>query len=243
MKKKFGLIGEKLSHSFSKEYFTQKFLKLKLEASYENLELSDISQIKPILESNVFQGLNVTIPYKESILPYLDQLDVSAASVQAVNCVKLNQGESIGFNTDIFGFQQMIKPFLESHHEKALILGTGGASKAVEKVLTDLGIVVFYASRNPKNDREVKYYEINQTMLQLCGLIINTTPVGMYPDINDAPDIPYQFLNEGHLVVDLIYNPSETLFLKRAKEQGATVMNGETMLLQQAEKSWEIWNS
>lgn len=243
MTKKYGLIGQKLSHSFSKKFFEKKFRDQSIDGTYENFEMEDISGIQAVFQIGNLAGLNVTIPYKEVILPFLDDLDESAKMVGAVNCIQVKNGKRIGYNTDVFGFRQMIKPFLESHHERALILGKGGASKAVASVLKELGLSVFFVTRNPKEENDFAYNEINERMIQSCGIIVNTTPVGMFPDIDTAPEIPYTFLTDKNLVVDLIYNPKETLFMKRARSFGANVINGETMLYQQAEKSWEIWNS
>lgn len=243
MSKQFGLIGKKLGHSFSKSFFEKKFENLNFDGVYQNFELASIDQVKPLLTDSSIIGLNVTIPYKESIIPYLDTLDPVAEKVGAVNCIQLKNGKSKGFNTDVFGFSQAIKPFLESHHERALILGTGGASKAVDFVLTELGLAVFFISRQPEKENHFSYDDINENMVRSCGIIVNTTPVGMYPEINQCPSFPFEYLNSSHLVIDLIYNPKETEFLKKAKAAGSTVLNGEIMLVQQAEKSWEIWNS
>jgi len=243
MTKKYGLIGKKLGHSFSKDFFEKKFRNLNLDVTYENFELADISAIKTVFEIPELVGLNVTIPYKQSVIPFLDQLDETAKAVGAVNCIHLKNGQKTGYNTDVFGFRQMIKPFLESHHERALILGKGGASKAVEYVLKELGLAVFFATRNPEEEHDFGYDEINERMIQACGIIVNTTPLGMFPDVEFFPQIPYEFLTDKNLAVDLIYNPKETVFMKKARSFGANAINGETMLHQQAEKSWEIWNS
>lgn len=243
MKKRYGLIGKKLEHSFSKKFFEQKFKELNKDAVYDNFELTEIGEVNKIFSLKGLVGLNVTIPYKEAIIPFLDQLDDEAKAVGAVNCIHLKNGQKTGYNTDVFGFRQMIKPFLESHHERALILGSGGASKAVAHVLKELGIFVFFASRIPKDEVDFSYSDINENMIRSCGIIVNTTPVGMFPEIENSPSIPYEFMTNKNLVVDLIYNPKETLFLEKAKSFGANTINGETMLYQQAEKSWEIWNS
>lgn len=242
MKKKYGLIGKKLSHSFSKSFFENKFQSLNIDCSYDNFELETISEITNVFDTPHLVGLNVTIPYKEAVIPFLDELDESAKAVQAVNCIHLKNGKRIGYNTDVFGFRQMIKPFLESHHERALILGKGGAAKAVAHVLNELGLAVFFVTRNPKDENDFSYNDINEAMIRSCGIIVNTTPVGMFPNIENSPAIPYEFLSDKNLAVDLIYNPKETLFMKNAKSFGANAINGETMLHQQAEKSWEIWN-
>jgi len=239
---KFALLGKTLGHSFSKKFFTEHFAKTAIEATYENIELADISDVKNVLTQD-FNGFNVTIPFKESIIPFLDELSPEAKVIGAVNTVKLVNGKAIGYNTDAFGFQQSIKPFLTNLHDRALILGTGGASKAVAFVLKNIGIDVLYVSRNPSKPNEFSYTDINEYMLSACKLIVNTTPIGTFPNITESPIFPYQFLTAEHLVVDLIYNPSETLFLHQAKQAGATILNGESMLKEQALKSWEIWNS
>jgi shikimate dehydrogenase len=239
---KFALLGKTLGHSFSEKFFKEHFAKTAIEATYENIELSDITDVRNILTQN-FNGFNVTIPYKESIIPFLDEVSSQAKVIGAVNTIAMRNGKSIGYNTDAFGFQQSIKPFLTNLHEKALILGTGGASKAVAFVLKNIGIDVLYVSRNPSKPNEFSYHDINENMLRACKLIVQTTPVGTFPSITDCPVFPFQHLTSEHLVVDLIYNPSETLFLHQAKQAGATILNGESMLKEQALKSWEIWTS
>ena len=241
--KKFGLIGKSLKHSFSKSFFEKKFADLKTDAQYVNYELNEISEFPLIAKGEGLSGLNVTIPYKESIIPYLDDLDITAKQIGAVNCVQFKDGKLTGHNTDAFGFKQLIKPFFESHHERAIIIGTGGASKAVNFVLEELGVSVIYLSRNPKKRNEFSYDDVNENMMRFNKIIVNTTPVGMFPNVDEAPAIPYEFLTPQHLVIDLIYNPKETMFLQKAKAHGAVTINGETMLHQQAERSWEIWNS
>jgi shikimate dehydrogenase len=237
---KYGLIGENLTHSFSKAYFTQKFTEKGIDALYENIELGSIEDVRSVLLQD-YRGCNVTMPYKEAIIPFLDELSAEAKLVNAVNTIEFKEGKTIGHNTDVFGFKQMIKPFFKSHHERAMIIGTGGASKAVAHVLEELGANVIYISRNPKGDNQFAYTDINENMIKFNGIIVNTTPLGMFPKINEAVQLPYEFMNEKHLAIDLIYNPAETLFLKNAKRQGAWVLNGQTMLHQQAEKSWGIW--
>jgi shikimate dehydrogenase len=243
MTKKYGLIGKNLQHSFSKKFFEEKFRLLQLDASYENFEIEWIGSVEKIFKRPELAGLNVTVPYKELVMDYLDELDELAEQVGAVNCIRIKNGETTGYNTDVFGFRQMVKPFLEAHHERALILGKGGASKAVAYVLKELGLAVFYATRNPEDSTDFAYEDVNEQMIQSCGIIVNTTPLGMFPDIDIAPQIPYEFMSDKNLAVDLIYNPKETLFMKKAKSFGSNAINGETMLHQQAEKSWEIWNS
>lgn len=241
--KTYGLIGKTLKHSFSKSYFSEKFEKMNISAEYLNFEVDNKDGLKAILSSEHVQGYNVTIPYKQEVIPFLDELDESAKAVGAVNTIKRIDNKLLGFNTDVYGFKQMIKPFFKSHHERAIILGTGGASKAVEYVLKDLGCSPIFISRNPEGTNQFHYSDINDIMLQSCPVIVNTTPVGMYPHVEGVVNIPYQALNDKNLVIDLIYNPLETEFLKKAKAQGAWTLNGLTMLHQQAEKAWEIWNS
>lgn len=213
------------------------------DGSYQNFELPSITDVTEIFKKPQLVGLNVTIPYKEAILPYLDELDETAKAIGAVNCIHLKNEKKVGYNTDAFGFAQMLKPFLETHHERALILGKGGSSKAVSYVLNQLGVRVFFVTRKPVEDNDYGYSDINDQMISACGIIVNSTPLGMFPDIDQAPEIPYHFLTSKHLCVDLIYNPKETRFMKMSKDKGATAINGETMLHQQAERSWEIWNS
>ena len=243
MKRKFGLIGKSLGHSFSKSYFERKFNESKIDAEYSNYELPEIDDVIPLLRNEGLAGLNVTIPYKESIIPHLNQLSEVATKVGAVNTVKFLDGKLIGFNTDVYGFKQMIKPFFKSRHERAIILGTGGASKAVAHVLEGLGCDVIYISRNPQKENEFSYDDVNENMMTFCKIIVNCTPKGTYPEIEECPDIPYGFVTEEHLAIDLIYNPVETEFLRRCKGKGAWTLNGKTMLEQQAERAWEIWNS
>lgn len=237
----YGLIGEKLGYSFSKEFFTELFNDEKVEANYANFELDDISKIQDVFKTEDLSGLNVTIPYKQAVLPYLDELSEEAKAIGAVNTIQFIDGKKIGHNTDAFGFAQSIKPFLAFQHERAIILGTGGASKAVAYVLENLGIDVIFISRNPKGEKQFGYNEINDNMLNACKLIVNTTPVGTFSQVDRCPTIPFDYLTEEHLVVDLIYNPEKTKFLQRAEEHGAAILNGKPMLKQQALKAWEIW--
>ena len=238
----FGLIGKKLEHSFSKKYFTKKFSELDFDAVYQNYELTNISKIVDIFKIEGLVGLSVTIPYKQSIIPFLDELDEVAQAIGAVNTVVIKNGKTKGYNTDAYGFKQMIKPFFKSRHERAIILGTGGASKAIAYVLEELGCVPIYISRYPNAEDQFAYEEINQNMIEACPLIVNTTPKGMFPMENEEIDFPTEFLTEKNLVIDLIYNPKETIFLKKAKAKKAWTLNGLTMLHQQAERSWLIWN-
>ncbi|MDF2436367.1 MAG: Shikimate dehydrogenase [Bacteroidota bacterium] len=258
--KKYGLIGYPLTHSFSKNYFSEKFKEENImNCGYELYPLANIDLLPQLLMDNPdLSGLNVTIPYKESVIPFLNELDPTAKTVGAVNCIKITGGSGKpflkGYNTDVFGFRQSIKPFLEIQHERALILGTGGGSRAVQYVLKEIGIDCFFATRDKtpiffKNESEVvfknvfEYSELNEHMMKAFKLIVNTTPVGMFPDTAAAPEIPYEYITPTHLLYDLIYNPAETEFLKRGKEKGAATVNGLSMLKQQAEEGWRIWNS
>ena len=249
--KQIGLIGYPLSHSFSKKYFEDKFQRLDIkDYFYELFPIEKIDQFDSLLQQHPqLVGLNVTIPYKELIIPYLNHLDVTAKAVGAVNCIKIeyiNETKNlIGYNTDVFGFRQSIKPFLEPQHEKALIIGTGGASKAVEYVLKKIGVECWFVSRDKFETKKLNcfnYDELNDYVIQAFKLIVNTSPVGLYPNINNCPNIPYQFISSGHLLYDLVYNPEETLFMKKGKEHGAVTVNGLSMLYHQADKAWEIWN-
>jgi len=240
--RKFGLLGKKLDHSFSKTFFTGFFEKNRIDAGYENVEIPAIEDFLRIPALEEFTGMNVTIPYKTAIIPFLDELSDEARQIGAVNTIKFTDGKMIGYNTDAFGFQQSIKPFLNNHHERALILGTGGASRAVAHVLKNIGLNVLYASRDPQQPGEFAYSDINSHMVNACKMIVNCTPVGTYPGIADMPDFPVEFLTPEHFVVDLIYNPEQTKLLKEAAAKGAITLNGYSMLKEQALKAWEIWN-
>ncbi len=247
--KKLGLIGYPLTHSFSARYFADKFEREGIIGfSYGNFEIPKIEDFPEILKNNPdVIGFNVTIPYKEQIIPYLDELDEEAQEIGAVNTIKVLRTESgiklKGYNTDIYGFRETLKPLLKMHHYKALILGTGGAAKAVEYVLRKIGLSVLYISRNPKSESERSYEDLNQFAVQDFPVIVNSTPIGMHPQIDDCPSIPYEHLNSNNLLYDLIYNPDQTLFMKKGAEQGAITQNGLGMLKLQAEKAWEIWNT
>lgn len=238
---KLGLIGKSLSHSFSKSFFEDYFQENKIEGTYDNIELSDIEDVKHILNDN-YQGFNVTIPYKETIIPFLDEVDELAQSIGAVNVVYKKDNRWIGSNTDAYGFAQSIKPFLAFQHERAIIFGTGGASKAIAYHLNSIGIDVIYVSREPIGENQFSYDEVNNYMLDACKLLVNCTPVGTYPNVEDCIDIPFDFLTPEHLVVDLIYNPSETAFLHKAENKQAMILNGSSMLKHQALKAWSIWS-
>jgi shikimate dehydrogenase len=243
----FGLIGRKLSHSFSRTYFTRKFTEEGIPAAYELFELDAISAFPDLIARHPkLRGLNVTIPYKSAVIPYLDALADEAAAVGAVNTIKISSaGRLTGYNTDTFGFRVSVEKLLAGSRPKAaLVLGTGGAAKAVVYVLREiLGLQeIRLVSRRPVQPDQFSYEALSGLNLQAYPLIVNTTPVGMYPDTEAAPDIPYAQLGPAHYVIDLIYNPEETRFLKLAARQGAHTANGMEMLIQQAEKAWEIWN-
>lgn len=248
--RRFGLIGFPLSHSFSQGYFTQKFKKENIsDAVYENFPLENIDDFEKLLKNHPdLVGLNVTIPYKEKIIPYLQDLSKVAREIEAVNTIKFEKDSEgklklTGYNTDSHGFEMTIKPYLECHHKKALILGTGGASKAIVHVLHKLGLQCFYVSRNPGEHIFKTYKELTADDVAEFKVIVNTSPVGMYPNEHEYPDIPYAGIGSQHIIYDLIYNPEETIFLSNAKEKGAIAINGLEMLHLQAEKAWEIWNS
>ena len=243
---KYGLLGYPLGHSFSKNYFNQKFESEKIDAQYVNFEISDIKYIKNVLkEKPNLNGLNVTNPYKEQVIPYLDDLDEDARLIGAVNVIKFTKGflgktKLIGYNSDIIGFKRSIEPLLDSSHRKALILGTGGASKAVMHGLKQLGVGTTFVSRTPK-EHCITYQDVTPELLESYTVIVNTTPLGMFPNVDACPAIPYDALTPNHLLYDLLYNPDETLFMKKGKEHGAVVKNGLEMLLLQAFAAWEIW--
>lgn len=241
----FGLIGKPLVHSFSQHYFTQKFQEESIDAAYGLYELDKIEDLKLLLQQKAFSGLNVTIPYKQSVLPYLAELDETARAVGAVNVIKFvrRSGEVVlkGYNSDVIGFHDSLVPLLRPYHKRALVFGTGGASKAVEYVLRRLGIEVQLVSRQAK-DSVLSYEQITPEVLQSYQLLVNATPLGTFPHVDTCVDIPYQNITNKHLLYDLVYNPQETLFLRYGKERGAQVMNGYAMLRGQAEAAWGIWN-
>lgn len=243
-KSRFGLVGKNISYSFSKGYFTKKFKDLGLDHhSYENYDLAAIEDFQDLIELNKdLKGLNVTIPYKELVIPYLDKINPKAEKIGAVNTIKFMKKGLKGFNTDIYGFKKSIHPFLKKRHKKALILGTGGASKAVAFVLDELGIKFKYVSRHPKIN-QFGYTDLNEEVVREYTVLINCTPQGTFPNITEKPDIPYHFITNKHLLFDLIYNPEKTAFLLEGEKRGASISNGLRMLELQAEKSWEIWNS
>lgn len=240
--KLYGLIGFPLSHSFSKKYFTEKFEKEEIkDSAYELFEIDKIEKLRDVLEDNEenLLGLNVTIPYKQEVMPFLDEIDEAAAEIGAVNVIKLQDGKLKGYNSDYYGFKASLENFLEGTLPKALILGTGGASKAVERALKDLGIEAQYVSR--KNSEGILDYQQVADKIGEYKLIINTTPLGMYPNTDACPDLPYHKMDESYFLFDLVYNPEETLFMKKGRENGAKAIHGMEMLIGQAEKAYEIW--
>lgn len=243
----FGIIGKSLSHSFSKAYFEKKFKELGLnDHFYNTFEIASLEELKDIISKTAnLKGLNVTIPYKEAIIPYLDELSPEAKEISAVNCIHVINGKLIGHNTDVYGFSQSIKPFLDTNHQRALILGTGGASKAVAYALKKVGVEIYFvtSSTTKKTENTFFYSEVNDLVMNAFKLVVNTTPVGTFPNVNECPSLPYYAFTKEHLAYDLIYNPEQTLFLKQAKEHGSISVNGLSMLHLQAEKSWEIWRS
>ena len=247
--KKFGLIGYPLGHSFSEKYFTEKFKNLGLtDHSYKLFPIETVANgfLKLLEENPLLCGINVTIPHKIEVMSFLNEIDEAAKAIGAVNCIKItstadNQKHLKGYNTDAYGFEMSLSPLLESHHKKALILGNGGAAKAVRYVLEKLGIPYKYVSRNPGPDM-LSYADLNKEIIDNYNIIINTSPVGTYPNVTEKPDLPYEFISDRHLFYDLIYNPAETVFLAKGREKGAKTKNGYEMLELQAEKSWEIWN-
>jgi len=247
--KLFGLIGHPLAHSRSKEYFQKKFEEEHfIDCDYRLFEFENLNSFPEFIQNTPeLKGLNVTIPFKQNILNYLNEIDPTAKKVGAVNCIKIvRDGNELlikGYNTDAFGLETSLRPLLGSRHQKAMILGTGGSSKATSFILDKLGIEFIFVSRNPLHSNQISYDELNKGIIEDHSLIINTSPAGMYPNINVAPTIPYQYLTKDHLLFDLVYNPLETLFLKKGKEKGATIKNGLEMLYLQADRSWEIWNS
>jgi len=241
--KVYGLIGYPLTHSFSKKYFTEKFEKQSLtDYRYENFSIPSIDKLPGILSANPdIAGINVTIPYKESVINLLNEKTDVVKKIGACNCIKIEGKRLKGFNTDTIGFEKTLLTKLKPHHKKALILGTGGAAKAVDFVLNKLGIRVKYVSRKP-SIRHFSYEQVTPEVIADNTLIVNSTPLGMYPNIVQAPPIPYEALTSQHLLYDLIYNPPKTLFLQKAEQHGADTMNGYEMLVIQAEESWKIWN-
>lgn len=243
--RRFGLIGKDISYSFSRNYFKNKFEAEDIKnTSYENFDLENINLFNTKLkQENNISGFNVTIPYKESVMPFLDKLNKKAEAIGAVNTIKITKkGKYVGYNTDYYGFKKTLKPFIKKHHKKALILGTGGASKAIAYALKSLDIDYYFVSRKAGEHVKYTYNELTDAIINAHQIIINSTPLGTFPEIEMCPDIPYQAISKQHILFDLIYNPSETKFLRLGKQNNATSINGERMLELQAEKSWSIWN-
>jgi len=239
----FGLIGYPLTHSFSKDYFGEKFKREAVEdCRYENFQLANIKELPKIIEDHAdLEGLNVTIPYKESVLSFLDEKNELVRQTGACNCIKIVNGKLVGFNTDVIGFERSLFSKLQSGHKNALVLGTGGAAKAVEFVLKKNQIHYTNVSRR-HSQNNITYEELTPSLLEKNRLIINTTPVGMYPKVNEILPLPFEAITTKHFLFDLIYNPPKTLFLKKGEARGATIQNGYEMLVCQAEESWKIWN-
>ncbi len=243
MVKKFGLIGFPLAHSFSKQYFTKKFADAGLQDhAYENFELPNIDTLRNMLQSNPsLKGFNITIPYKKQIIPFLDSMTDDVANMQACNCVQMVDGKMKGHNTDVIGFEKSLKQSLQAHHQMALVLGTGGAASAVQFVLQKLGIA-FQNVSSSAQPNSIAYAALTEEIMSTHLLIVNTTPLGTFPNIEQAPDIPYHLLTSNHFLFDLVYNPPKTLFLQRGEERGTIIQNGYDMLVYQAEAAWDIWN-
>jgi len=242
----YGLIGNPLTHSFSKKYFTEKFRTENIAGcDYYNFEVKDLQKEIPVLKNNpLLSGLNVTIPYKSEIIRFLDTISKECSEISACNCIKIDNGKWTGFNTDITGFEKSFVPYLQSHNTKALILGTGGSSKAIAYVLKKLQIDFLFVSRKKEISANVINYEsISSSMMQEYSIVVNTTPAGMFPNVEDYPQLPYEYVSGKHYFFDLIYNPSKTLFLSKAEAMGALIKNGEDMLSMQAEESWKTWNN
>jgi shikimate dehydrogenase len=244
--KQYGLIGYPLGHSFSKNYFEEKFIAENItNASFHLFPIEAISEFKNIIATNKnLQGLAVTIPHKQAVMPHLHSISPEATAIGAVNCISIKNGITTGYNTDVVGFELSLKPLLQPQHTQALVLGTGGASKAVQYVLKKLHIPYIVVSRT-KNEAEniICYEDVHQNVIEQHKLIINTTPLGMTPNEEGLPNIPYNLLTPNHLFYDLVYKPAQTLFLQKGQEQGSTIKNGFEMLILQAEKNWKIWNA
>ena len=246
-KKKFGLVGKQISYSFSRKYFNEKFKTLGLfQYEYVNYDLNEIEEFpeKVLKDIEYLAGLNVTIPYKESIIAYLDEIDEQAAQIGAVNTIKIISGNRLkGYNTDAYGFEKSLRSGWKKYQNKALILGTGGASKAVAFVLDAMQIEYLFVSRKPSGPGMISYTALDKNIIREHELIVNCSPVGTFPHIDEKPDILYEFITDRHFLYDLIYNPEKTSFLKMGESKGATIMNGKSMLEFQAERAWTIWSS
>jgi shikimate dehydrogenase len=243
--KLYGLIGYPLGHSFSQKYFTEKFKQLGIEdCRYDAFSLENINNFPALLKNNPgLCGLNITIPHKQNIIPFLSEATQLPQGMNACNCIKIENGKLTGYNTDVIGFEQSLFPLLQQHHTKALVLGNGGAAEAVKFVLNKLGIAFKVVSRQLHNGSHLTYQQITKEVIATYNLIINTTPLGTYPKVEECPDVPYQYLTPQHYLFDLVYNPEKPLFLLKGEQQGASIKNGYDMLVIQAEESWKIWNS
>ncbi|WP_412561327.1 shikimate dehydrogenase family protein [Winogradskyella sp. MIT101101] len=243
-KYKFGLVGRDISYSFSRGYFADKFENENLPHTYVNFDLQSIEELDDIIKNTPnLKGINVTIPYKEEVIPMLDDLNKRASKIGAVNTIRITRYQKlIGYNTDYYGFKNSLKPHLKKHHKRALILGTGGASKAIAHALKKLKIQYDYVSRSEKEGVKFLYSDLTDGIISSYTIIINCTPIGTFPNVNECPDIPYEAITEKHILYDLIYNPEQTKFLSCGDIKGATTINGLEMLKLQAEKSWDIWN-
>lgn len=241
---RYGLVGKHISYSFSKDYFTTKFKDEGINnTSYENFDIQNIAEFPSIITKNI-KGLNVTIPYKELVIPFLDKIDRKAKKIGAVNTIKISKkGKLKGFNTDYYGFKKTLEPYIENHHKRALILGTGGASKAIAFALKKMKIKYAYVSRNPSKETTFNYTSLTENDIKNHQIIINCTPLGTFPNTEEYPNIPYLAITKQHILFDLIYNPLETKFLAFGKSKNATTINGLNMLKLQANKAWKIWNS
>ncbi|RCT55196.1 shikimate dehydrogenase [Winogradskyella sp. KYW1333] len=243
LKLKFGLVGRNISYSFSRGYFAKKFENENLNYSYVNFDLESIDDLLNAINNTPnLKGLNVTIPYKEEVIPLLDKLNKRARKIGAVNTIQFKDNKLIGYNTDYYGFKNSLSPHLKNYHKCALILGTGGASKAIAYALKKLNIEYTYVSRSKKMAVEYQYSDLDDNIITKHQIIINCTPLGTFPNIDHCPSIPYKAITKKHILFDLIYNPEQTKFLKKGHEKGATTINGLKMLELQAEKSWQIWN-
>jgi len=240
--KKYGLIGFPLSHSFSKKYFSEKFINENIQGvEYNSYPLEDITALSTLLSSEpMLAGLNVTIPYKEKVIPFLDELSDEVKEIGACNCISIKGTTLKGYNTDVIGFEKSLKKKLKPYHQKALVLGTGGAAKAVYYILRKNQIPFLKVSRT-NGENQITYESLTKEIIESHQLIVNTTPLGMYPEVNSFPPIPYQYLGDQHYLFDLVYNPAKTIFLSRGEERGAAIENGADMLVDQAEASWDIW--
>lgn len=244
----FGLIGFPLGHSFSKDYFKNKFLSEDIDnVDFQNFELDNLKDFYKLIEKNPqLEGLTVTIPYKETILPLMDKVSDEVKEIGAMNVIKINRKNEqfylLGYNTDIYGFEKSLLQHLQPHHKQALILGTGGSAKAVAFVLQKIGIDFLFVSRDYRYENALTYRDLTKKSIKQYSLIINATPIGMFPNVDFYPEILYKYLTDKHFLFDLVYNPQQTLFMKKGMEYGAMVCNGYDMLQYQADKAWEIWN-